>query len=290
MPKTTNIHDFENLAASIAACGGVVPDRIERLLLAHQLLNAPAPAEKPETPILTAAVSGELDEKMLNKLIGPAAIAAMTAQYRAELVHRSEHTIVGQLHRALTAGCADQILDGLRDSFTAHAEQIAHARSLGINAESSPEHILASAEPGTIEAWNTLDDHIGAVSAIGAIAIRFGPRMGDFPQLREYAGAENFRLVDAAIMCCDGPIVQEAAVFKHLIVATALRHGPAPNSSCRRSSRRLRGTTDLRRRSSTASTTGTPAAGSTRKPVKCTHSPGPRIRIARRLRREQATQ
>ena len=31
MPKTTNIVDFQQLAASITACGGVVPDRIRRL-------------------------------------------------------------------------------------------------------------------------------------------------------------------------------------------------------------------------------------------------------------------
>ena len=34
------------------------------------------------------------------------------------------------------------------------------ARSLGINAESSPEHILATGEPGLVEAWNSLDGHL----------------------------------------------------------------------------------------------------------------------------------
>ena len=42
MPKTTNIADFQQLAASVTACGGVIPDRIGRLLSAHQLLTAPA--------------------------------------------------------------------------------------------------------------------------------------------------------------------------------------------------------------------------------------------------------
>ena len=38
--------------------------------------------------------------------------------------------------------------------------------------------------------------------------------MGDFPQIREYAGGENFRLTDSAIMCCDGGILQESTLFQ----------------------------------------------------------------------------
>ena len=108
----------------------------------------------------------------------------------------------------------DEILDSLRGKFDASAAQLAKARSLGISAESSAEHILATGEPGLVEAWNSIDKHIGVVSRIGAIAIKFGPRMGLFPQLREYAGGENFRLVDAAIMCCNGSLLGESAWFQ----------------------------------------------------------------------------
>ena len=227
---------------------------------------------------------------MLNKLIGPAAIAAMTAQYRAELAHRSEHTIVGQLHRALTAGCADQILDGLRDSFTAHAEQIAHARSLGINAESSPEHILASAEPGTIEAWNTLDDHIGAVSAIGAIAIRFGPRMVIFRSSASTPGPRISGWSTLRSCAATAQLSRKPRFFKHLIVATALRHGPAPNSKLQTIESATQRYNGFAAAEFDRVNDRDPGGWVDQKTGEVHPFPGPRIRIARRLRREQATQ
>ena len=214
MPKTTNIADFQQLAAAVTACGGVVPDRIGRLLSAHRLLSTPGAADPPEKAILTAALKGELDEKSLAKMLPAAASAEIVNAYRAELAHRAEHVIVGQLHRELTAQCANEILDSLRGNFDKHAAALAKARSLGISAESSPEHILATGEPGLVEAWNSLNEHIAAVSKIGAIAIGFGPRMGGFPQLREYPGGENFRLVDAAIMCTDGSLLVESSWFQ----------------------------------------------------------------------------
>ena len=63
-------------------------------------------------------------------------------------------------HKALDDGAADAVLDSLRPAFDAAAEAIAAAKALGINAESAIGHILASAQPGAIEAWQQPDGHL----------------------------------------------------------------------------------------------------------------------------------
>src|SRR6476660_5671644 len=128
---------------------------------AHSVLTAPAAAEKPETAIVDAALHGKLDQKALDRRLPTAARAHAENLYRLELARTSEHTLVGQFHRTLEAGAANAIILSLREPYDLHAEQIAHAKSL-FTSESSPEHVLASAEAGTIEAWQQLGDHIQA--------------------------------------------------------------------------------------------------------------------------------
>jgi hypothetical protein len=212
MPKTTDIRDCQKFADAITAVGGTFPVVLAHLLRAYQLLVAPAATQRPETDLLTHALDGTLDQKMLDRLLPVAATAAMANTYRQELARSAEHTLVGELHRQLAGGGADEVLDSLRPSFDKHAEAIAAARSL-FNAESTPEDVLASAEPGTIEAWQTLDGHLRVITKIGAIASQFGPRLGSFPQITEFALGENARLDDRAIMCTAGPLVVDSALF-----------------------------------------------------------------------------
>ena len=214
MPTTTDIRDCEKLATAIAAAGGVVPDPLGHLLLAHRLLSRPAPAARPEEAILTAALGGTLDQKTLDKWL-PAAAATHAANiYRGELGRQSEHILLGQFHRELAAGAADQILDSLRSILDKHAEAIAHARSL-INAESSAEQVIESGQPELVTAWHQLNGHIAVVAKVGAIASQFGCRpSAQFAQIREYAQADNFRMTDAAIMCTAGPLMHDSALFQ----------------------------------------------------------------------------
>ena len=52
------------------------------------------------------------------------------------------------------------------------------------------------------------------VTKIAAIASQFGCRpAAQFPQITEYHLAENGRISDWALMCCDGPLVADSALF-----------------------------------------------------------------------------
>ncbi len=212
MPKATLLLDAKRLADTVASVGGVVPDVLANLLAAHALLSSPGSSQAPETAILDHALKGTLDQRSLDKLLPAAATARMVNEYRGDLARRAEHVVVGQWHRELEAGAADQILDSLRGSFDRHAEAIATARSL-FTAESTAEHVLASGQKGTIEAWQSLDSHLKVISKIGAVASAFGPMMGSFPQIVPYANADGFRLADAAIICSAGDLVTDSALF-----------------------------------------------------------------------------
>ena len=56
---------------------------------------------------------------------------------------------------------------------------------------------LRSAEPVALSAWQTLEDHLAVIAAIGAIAAQFGCRIARFPLIEEYTLADNFRLMTA---------------------------------------------------------------------------------------------
>ena len=157
------------------------------------------------------ALKGGLDQRALDKLLPAAATAQMVNTYRQELAARAEHTLVGQFHRELEAGAADEILDSLRPQFDRHAAAIATAK-IPVHRGITAEHVLASGQKGTIEAWQSLDSHLKVISKIGAIASAFGPN-GSFPQIVPYANADGFRLADAAIMCTAGDLVADSALF-----------------------------------------------------------------------------
>jgi hypothetical protein len=100
----------------------------------------------------------------------------------------------------------------LRPTFNKHASAIEHARSL-INPESTAEMAIESGGAALVDAWKTLNDHLRVINQIAAIAAQFGPRLGWFPQVEEYALGDGFRLDDRAIMCTDGELVSDSALF-----------------------------------------------------------------------------
>jgi hypothetical protein len=159
-------------------------------------------------------LNGSLDAKTLDRLVVAAATTKMVTAYRGDLALRSEHVLVGEWHSQLEAGAADQILDSVRKKFQAAAEQIAHARTL-IPMQSSPEHILATAGDGALEAWRTLDEHIRIVDVIATrIAAQFGPRLGNFPQVTEFALADGHRLEDRALFATAGDLETDSSSFR----------------------------------------------------------------------------
>ena len=75
--------------------------------------------------------------------------------------------------------------------------------------------MIESGQPELVTAWQQLNGHISVVAKIGAIASQFGCRpSAQFPQIREYAQGDNFRLTDAGIMCTAGPLMLDSARFQ----------------------------------------------------------------------------
>jgi len=57
--------------------------------------------------------------------------------------------------------------------------------------------------------------HLAVVAKIGLIAAQFGCRpTAQFPQIEEYSLAENARVTDVALMCTDGPLIADSALFE----------------------------------------------------------------------------
>jgi hypothetical protein len=213
MPLTTDFRDAQRFAAAITAAGGRVPDPLANLLSSWELLSAPAAAQRPETDVLTCALDGTLTAKKLAELAPAAATADLVNGYLRRLADSSAHVLLGEWHRQIKAGAADEILDSLRPNFDKHAAAIAKARSL-FDAESTAEQVLANGEPAVVQAWQTLDEHLRVVAKIGAIASQFGPRLGSFPQISEYTQGEGGRLDDRAILTTDGSLVLDSGLFQ----------------------------------------------------------------------------
>ena len=125
---------------------------------------------------MDAAADGILTADRITDLIAEDARAQSIATYLGDLKWRAERLFVAAFHQAIDDGAADEILDSLRPQFHEAAEAIAAAKTLGINTESTAEHILATAEPGLIEAWQRLDTHLAIINSIGVIASQFGCR------------------------------------------------------------------------------------------------------------------
>ena len=193
----------------------VCPQPWPTILEGDAVLASQVAPQDPARAIVDAARSGELTVYKRDTLVNEAALAQMRATYAGDLRRRIEPLMVAAFHRALDDGAADEILDSLRPSFDQAAEAIAKAKSLGINAESSTEHIISSGEPELVTSWQQLDGHLATVNAIAAIASQFGCRMAKFPLISEYANSDGFRLDDRAIVATDGPNLEaDSALFK----------------------------------------------------------------------------
>ena len=193
-------------------------------MAAAHLLNTQSAASDTAKSIVAAAADGTLTEKRLNTLIDEAAQQQSRANYVGELRARSERLFVNAFHQALADGAADQLIDSLRPAWDGAAEAIGAARAL-INAESSADQILASAQPSVITAWQGLDEHLAVIGKIAAIASQFGPRLGQFPLIKEFANADGFRLEDRAIFATDGGLEVDSGVFRRPDQGTAHHRG-----------------------------------------------------------------
>ena len=109
MAPTTNFADCQRFAAAVSAAGGELPDVLRHLLSAYELLSRPAATAQAEAPIMDAALSGRLDQKMLAKLAEPAALASLTDAYIKDLAARSSFVLLGEWHRQVKAGGADAV-------------------------------------------------------------------------------------------------------------------------------------------------------------------------------------
>jgi hypothetical protein len=214
--KTAAFLDCKRFGASVVAAGGKLPPKLQNLIQAHDVLAdaavLPAASQAPESGIVDAALAGDLTRERLGELLPAAASAAAVNEYAKTLAGSVERVLLGAWHRQIDDGGADAILDSMRKLFDRHAAEIAKARSL-FDSESSAESVLASGEPAVMAAWGSLNDHLTVVAKIALVARAFGPRLGSFPQIREFAGGDGFRLDDTAIMCADGGLMQDSAYF-----------------------------------------------------------------------------
>lgn len=200
----TSFGDCVRFAQSVTSIGGALPKRIQGLLSGWEVLNAPAAAGRQDDPIVDACLTGTLSAEKLAELLPAAAAAAWANQYRAGLGRGIENTLTGEWHRQLKKDGADQILNSLRAKFDTAAKAIEAARGL-INPESTAEHVIESGQPELVTAWQQLSGHIQTVARIGRVAAQFGSKpTAMFPQIVQYSLAEDFRVSDEALMCCDG--------------------------------------------------------------------------------------
>ena len=73
--------------------------------------------------------------------------------------------------------------------------------------------ILASGTPELVTAWQSLDRHLAVINTIASVASSFGPRLGKFALIEEFAVADD-KLDDRAIFCCGGDLCTlDSALF-----------------------------------------------------------------------------
>jgi hypothetical protein len=65
-----------------------------------------------------------------------------------------------------------------------------------------------------MKAWQQLGSHIQVITRIAAVASQFGCRQSaQFPQIVEYSLAENGKVDDRALFCCDGSLIADSWMF-----------------------------------------------------------------------------
>ena len=242
MPPTSQLYDCQRFATAVTSAGGELPNSLGHLLRGYEVLTAPASQEDPGNAILDAAAAGDLDEKLLAKLLPAASAAEAANQFRQALASRAER-MRSRWYRLLKDGAADEVLTSLRPAFNRHAAAIAKAKSAGINSESTLEHIVASAgSSDLVESWNALGAHVRAITQIAAVAAEFGSRPGAMlPQIREFTpgpctparrpGSDGLRRRVARRQCAVRQVRYRApvqSVFPHQPQAAHDRRGPGP--------------------------------------------------------------
>ena len=182
------------------------------ILTGWDVLIAPALVQAPEKAIVEAARNGELTPDTLADLIAEAARQQSVATYCADMKRNCERPLVAAFHKALQSGAADLVLDSLRPAFDKAVAAIETARDL-IPTDQPAEQFMHSAKPAALSAWQKLDGHLAVITAIGAIAARFGCRTARFRLIEEYTLADNFRLDDRPLFCCDGELEADSRPF-----------------------------------------------------------------------------
>ena len=159
-------------------------------------------------------MAGQLDERKLDTLLADAAPSPAGATYR----QRAPHPRRTDRRRSLPPGAERRRRrpDSRQPATTVRKGRRADQAARGlIAAETDLAQWLSTAKPEAVTAWQSLDGHLATVSAIGAIAAQFGPRVGNFPLIVEYALADNFRIDDRAVFCADGPHIEiDSAAFQ----------------------------------------------------------------------------
>lgn len=214
MPQTNSIFECQRFVDAIVAAGGTVPDVLGYLLSGVGLIDSYSPAPAPARALVDQLATGKLDAKKFTTVVEAAAHQQMLAKFVGGLKPAVEPEIVQRFHAELRDGAADSILDSLRSRFDQAAEAIAHAKSVIGSGESSPEHVLNTGGPKTIEAWQGLGDQLRVVAAIAGIASQFGCRQtAAFSLVKLYDLADNFKVDDRALAVTTGGLVADSALL-----------------------------------------------------------------------------
>jgi hypothetical protein len=214
MPATTSLRDCSQLVTATREAGGKAPKVLTNILAGAQLLDAHSAVIDPARAIVAASADGTLTGEKLGELITEAAHTQMVNTYLGELRQRSERMFVEQFHKALRSGACDELLGTLRPIWDEHAAAVGQAKHQ-ISPESSVEHIIMSGDSGLVECWQQLPEHLAALNRIALVARQFGPRVGNFPLVREFANAaDNYKLEDSAIWCAAGNLEADSAAFR----------------------------------------------------------------------------
>jgi len=221
------------LLSAVESRGAKPPKPLTNLVAAHQLLtsSAEAPAD-PAEAILAAAEEGALTLDSARELATAGVIDRQVGEYLSTVAAQSQHKFLLRFHERLDAGCADEILDdALRPEFEAAATALATALE-SVNIDATAESLRDSASPEQLQAWRSLPAHIAVLSGIAGIATQFGMH-GDFPLIQDprdvavqLQNGQYTGIHDAAILCCDGDLMQASRVFSQPSPVGDVRSSP----------------------------------------------------------------
>ena len=189
MPATASLRDCSALVTATEEAGGQAPDVLTNIIGGAHLFNTrPAPVD-PAHVIVRAAADGTLTAERLDELLVTGASQQRFAGYAGEVRQRSERLFTEEFHRALKDGAADELLNSMRSVWDAHAAAVAEARS-EINAESRRTH-FGLRLAGLVEALATIARTSGRTEQDSRVARQFGPRIGNFPMITEFANTRQ---------------------------------------------------------------------------------------------------